>query len=73
MIKSKKQSVSWWNKKYGKDKICAITKTRLRPGYSIFLSCKHGFNKRAFDEYKLTCENNLIELRCPLCRKNVNS
>lgn len=62
----------WWNKKYGKDKICSITQTRLRPGknkngksYSIFLKCKHGFCRSALLKWLET--NNT----CPLCRTKV--
>lgn len=64
----------WWDKKYGKNNICAITRTRLRPGknklgypYSFFLYCGHGFVRTALI--------NMIkrqEYRCPLCRKNFN-
>lgn len=62
----------WWNKKYGKEAICAITRTRLRPGrnklgkkYSVFLSCGHGFCRTALLKMYLTTADN----RCPLCRK----
>ena len=54
----------WWNRKYGKDSICPITKTRLRPGYSVFLRCGHGFSKNALETYIETGGTS----RCPLCR-----
>jgi hypothetical protein len=44
----------WWNKKYGRDKICPINRTRLRPGknkyglsHTLFLPCQHGFCRSA--------------------------
>lgn len=67
----------WWNKKYGKDSICAITRTRLRSGknkknekYSVFLPCKHGFVRSAlFEMIKTDIDRNAIEHNCPLCRQ----
>lgn len=63
---------SWWNTKYGKESICAITKTRLRPGknkyglsYSVFLPCKHGFYRSALIGWVYTCR---YDPTCPLCR-----
>jgi hypothetical protein len=60
----------WWNKKWGKDKICGITLTRLRPGldkdgipYSIYLQCGHGFYTQALLNWSETKET------CPMCRK----
>lgn len=45
--------VEWWDKKYGKNAICGITKTRLRPGknkngisYIITLPCNHSFYRK---------------------------
>ena len=64
---------SWWNKKYGKDKICGITHTRLRPGrdrfgrtYVVYLNCKHGFYRTPLMEWAINSPNNPT---CPLCRK----
>jgi hypothetical protein len=64
---------TWWNAKYGKDSICAITKCRLRPGkdkygfpYVAFLPCKHGFYRSALD---LWIQNTYPNQTCPLCRK----
>jgi hypothetical protein len=61
----------WWEKKWGKDKICGITLTRLRPGsdkfgipYSIYLPCGHGFYTQALLEWVINKET------CPMCRKN---
>lgn len=64
----------WWNKKYGKDSICAITQGRLRPGkntdglsYCIFLPCKHGFYRSAILNLIVLNDNEIP--KCPLCRK----
>jgi hypothetical protein len=64
----------WWSKKYGKNSICAISNTRLRPGknkynlsYSIFLPCKHGFYRSALIQWVLINPNNTPT--CPLCRQ----
>jgi len=64
----------WWNKKYGKDSICGITHTRLRPGknrfgetYAVYLDCKHGFCRSAMKVWVLT--NPTAPGTCPLCRK----
>jgi len=60
----------WWNKKYGREALCAITKTRLRPGknkkglsYAIYLPCQHGFCRSALVKWVLQNKNT-----CPLCR-----
>lgn len=65
---------SWWNKKYGKDSICPITKTRLRAGknkngvsHSVFLNCKHGFSRIAIQLW-ISSGNQT----CPLCRRYIN-
>jgi hypothetical protein len=62
--------------KWGRDAICGITHTRLRPGkYSngsrrcIFLNCKHGFYTKPlllwFDKDPHTIPT------CPLCRQDI--
>ena len=63
----------WWNKKYGNEHICAITRIRLRSGVNkdglsrvIFLNCKHGFYRKALQEW---IKNSPIPI-CPLCRKS---
>ena len=68
------QKRSWWDKKYGKDRICAITRTRLRPGKNkdgmsrtVFLPCKHGFKRYAL--IQMIAANETDFLSCPLCRK----
>ena len=62
----------WWSKKWGKDKICGITHSRLRPGknsdnipYTITLPCKHSFYTRALIEWVNRC---LDSKTCPICR-----
>jgi hypothetical protein len=66
----------WWDKKYGKDKICSITNTRLRAGkspdntpYSVFLPCKHGFNRKALENWVKVKGD---ETTCPMCRGKFN-
>lgn len=63
----------WWNTKYGKDKICGITHSRLRPGhnkngqsYVVWLQCNHGFYRKPLEIWLKT--NNT----CPICRRDVN-
>jgi hypothetical protein len=62
----------YWKKKW-ENKICAITRTRLRPGknkdglsYTVFLNCKHGFYRRALIEWIKTCPKYVPT--CPICR-----
>ena len=60
----------FWDNKYGRDAICAITLTRLRPGknkegesYVIHLKgCKHSFYRSAFYEWEKDHDT------CPVCR-----
>lgn len=66
----------WWNKKYGKDKICGITHIRLRSGYNkkglthvIFLNCKHGFYRSALKNWVETFAYKTTYPTCPLCRE----
>ena len=61
-----------WNKKWGKDKICPITQTRLRPGcdkngnkYVIEISCGHRFYKKALINWLE------YSYKCPICRKDI--
>ena len=51
----KKDSHQWWDKKWGKNSVCVITHTRLRPGvdkdglsYVISLSCGHFFLQTSY-------------------------
>jgi hypothetical protein len=67
----------WWNDKYGRDKVCAITMSRLRPGknkdgnkYSVFLRCGHGFVRNAI--INVVKSNINSKPKCPLCRKFFN-
>lgn len=62
----------WWSKKWGKDKICPITHTRLRPGvskegykYTTILDCNHRFNTKAIGKWLINNNN------CPLCRQEI--
>ena len=63
----------FWNKKWGKDKICPISHTRLRPGknkdglsYTIMLKCKHMYYRQALKNWYLS--NNQNNNNCPICR-----
>lgn len=62
----------FWNKKYGKNSICPITLTRLRPGknkdgvpYIITSSCNHIFCRSAFINWLKNHDT------CPVCRKKI--
>lgn len=65
----------FWNKKWGKDQICAITNARLRPGKNknkpspiITLECGHRFYRKAFYQWVITSK----KTKCPCCRQIVN-
>ena len=67
----------FWSKKWGKDKICNITFSRLRPGknkngipYCITLKCNHSFYTNALFEWIKNCKDD--KATCPVCRKDVN-
>ena len=70
----KEKGKLWWNKKYGKDKKCVITQSRLRPGGKtmkniVYLKCGHGFYRRALFQWihTKTIQRKLVQ--CPLCRR----
>ena len=63
-----------WNKKWGKDAICAITQVRLRPGknkfnipYTIALPCKHRFYRSALIQWI----KKSLDHTCPMCRRRI--
>lgn len=63
--------MTWWKDKWGRDKKCPITTTRLRPGknknnipYTYTLSCKHSFVTNALLQWFKKSNN------CPMCRKS---
>ena len=65
---------SWWNKKWGKEHICGITRTRLRPGknkngkpYVTCLKCTHSFYTKALEKWVIMCPES--PPTCPCCRK----
>jgi len=67
----------WWDKKYGKDKICGITRIRLRCGknkvgksVTVYLKCGHGFYRSAIKNWVYAQKGNST---CPLCRKEFDS
>ena len=66
---------SWWNKKWGRDRICGITRTRLRPGknkngqsYVTRLECDHAFYTKALEKWVDLCP--VSPPTCPCCRKS---
>lgn len=67
----------WWDKKWGKNKVCGITFSRLRPGksndgysYVIYLKCNHGFYRKPLGEWVIKCIREYEkEPSCPICRK----
>ena len=70
-----KKQFPFWKKKWF-EKICGITKTRLRPGknknglpYSIFLSCSHCFYRSVLLEWIKNCPHEIPT--CPICRQNI--
>lgn len=68
-------SEPWWSKKWGKNAICGITMTRLRPGkdkhgidYVTTLECKHRFYTNALFKW---INLNFQHPTCPMCRKDI--
>ena len=66
----------FWNEKWGKDKICPITYSRLRPGkskdglsYCITLECGHRFYRKALVNWIITSSNT----SCPVCRAPITT
>jgi len=64
----------FWNKKWGKDAVCAITHVRLRPGknrfgvpYTITLPCKHRYYRSALVQWVKSSP----QQTCPMCRKKI--
>lgn len=57
----------WWKSKWGKENICAISYTRLRPGKNISrLECKHSFYTKALVQWINSTTD--IYPKCPICR-----
>lgn len=68
-----KKTIPWWSKKYGKDKVCGISFTRLRQGknkngmsYVITLPCSHSFYR--YNIVKWTIFSISQTSSCPICR-----
>ena len=68
----------FWSVDWGKDAICAITHTRLRPGkdvngnpYVCKLGCGHRFYRSALLEWIRYQMKRRVDRTCPLCRKTV--
>lgn len=68
----------FWHKKWGTDKVCGITHTRLRPGknregipYTITLKCRHSFYRIVLTEWVKKCYP--VKPTCPNCRTEFDS
>jgi len=64
----------FWSKKWGRNKNCGITQSRLRPGknkyglsYTLKLPCDHYFYRSAIFKWMFTVFP--MNPTCPLCRK----
>ena len=69
-MSTKKKKLAW-SKKWGKESICPITQSRMRPGkdkngtsYVIQISCGHRFYRKALIAWYM---GSFYEPRCPLC------
>ena len=67
----------FWNKKWGKDQVCAITNARLRPGKNksdpspiITLDCGHRFYRKAI--YMWIINDQTGQFQCPMCREKID-
>jgi hypothetical protein len=67
---------SWWSKKWGRNRSCGITLSRLRAGkdkygrpYVTRLKCGHAFYTKALDEWICTCPTE--PATCPCCREEI--
>lgn len=65
----------WWSKKWGNDKKCSISYTRLRPGknnkgiyYTTTLKCNHSFCTFPLVKWIKNCPRPK-EPTCPICRE----
>lgn len=73
-------SAPFWDKKWGKDAICPITYTRLRPGtnkygntYTVELQCGHRFCRSAITNWIITSfDQSLVQPKCPVCRCDIH-
>lgn len=66
----------WWSEKWGKEAICGITLTRLRPGknkqgveYVSKLECGHRFYTSALINWIATFSE---KPTCPTCRNRID-
>lgn len=62
----------FWNKKFGKDKICGITQSKIRSGkdkngnpYCVILKCNHSFYRKPLIEWLIKNPT------CPMCRTEI--
>ena len=66
---------TFWNKSWGRDKICPISLTRIRPGknkhgisYTISLKCGHIFWRKSLLKWYSSRDSST----CPVCRKSIS-
>lgn len=66
-------NLKWWNKKWGSEKYCSITQSRLRSGKykdginrCVYLDCSHGFYTRPLLQWLWSNST------CPSCREYVD-
>jgi len=66
---------AWWDKRYGKNAICGITHSRLRPGkdsngvaYVIKLPCQHAFYRSVLIKW-IETSSSYSAPKCPMCRQ----
>ena len=68
---------NFWNKNWGKDNLCGITHSRLRPGknskgvhFTTSLKCGHRFC--TYPLLNWVKKNNGLSATCPICRYKFN-
>lgn len=72
--------VKWWDKKWGPNKVCGISHSRLRPGKNskgstkcVYLDCGHGFYRKCLQQWIFTrYKAGKEKMTCPMCRKEFN-
>lgn len=67
---------NFWKEKWGREHICGITHTRLRPGkdkygnsYVVELPCTHRFYRKPLITWVESCFTRKTDVVCPMCRQ----
>jgi hypothetical protein len=70
---------NWWKDKWGKDAVCGITLTRLRPGktkdgvlYVTKIKCGHRFYTMPLVGWIHSCLDQNQIPTCPTCRHEID-